>query len=123
MVQAVSAWAETQHRLLMLPAGLRQVRLQSECVRHEDLVENTTSWLRDFHARFNLRTRPGFPIEVRTPFLACTRLPLPMTACRFACTQLHWQCARQKLAPSQTDVQALTLTESMRQGFQGRGSP
>ncbi|KAK9843701.1 hypothetical protein WJX81_002991 [Elliptochloris bilobata] len=43
---------------------LCQVRLQSECVRHEDLVENTTSWLRDFQARFSLRTRPGFPIEV-----------------------------------------------------------
>ena len=53
------------------------MRLQSECVRHEDLVENTTSWLRDFQARFNLRTRPGFPIEARTPSLACHRLRHP----------------------------------------------
>jgi hypothetical protein len=43
------------------------VRTQSACVRHEDLVENTTSWLRDFQARFSLRARPGFPAEVRRP--------------------------------------------------------
>ena len=62
---------QSTYVMLMALCGC-QVRLQSECVRHEDLVENTTSWLRDFQARFNLRTRAGFPIEARAP-----RLPAP----------------------------------------------
>lgn len=78
--------------------GLLQVRLQSECVRHEDLVENTTSWLRDFQARFNLRTRPGFPIEARTQSLERRRLPLPVTACCFAWRARDW--LHHKYAPT-----------------------
>ena len=38
-------------------------------MRHEDLIENTTTWLLDFQEQFKLRTRPGFPIEV------CVALP------------------------------------------------
>lgn len=63
-----------------------QVREQSECVRHEDLVENTTSWLHEFQARFDLRTRPGFPIEARAASCgtrACyaARAPHAVTCC------------------------------------------
>ena len=47
-----------------------QVRYQSACVRHEDLIENTTTWLLDFQEQFKLPTRPGFPIEVRPGSLA-----------------------------------------------------
>ena len=48
-----------------------QVRHQSACVRHEDLIENTTTWLLDFQDQFKLRTRPGFPIEVTTLRPSC----------------------------------------------------
>jgi hypothetical protein len=35
------------------------------CVRHEDLIENTTTFLLDFQDQFRLRTKPGFPYEAR----------------------------------------------------------
>ena len=41
-----------------------QTRQQSICVRHEDVVDNTTTWLVDFQEQFGLATKPGFPIEV-----------------------------------------------------------
>ena len=41
-----------------------QTRQQSICVRHEDVVDNTTTWLVDFQEQFSLATKPGFPIEV-----------------------------------------------------------
>ena len=41
-----------------------QTRQQSICVRHEDVVDNTTTWLLDFQEQFGLATKPGFPIEV-----------------------------------------------------------
>ena len=41
-----------------------QTRQQSICVRHEDVVDNTTTWLVDFQEQFGVATKPGFPIEV-----------------------------------------------------------
>ncbi len=41
-----------------------QMRKQSVCVRHEDLIENTKEWLLDFQKQFNFKTKPDFPIEV-----------------------------------------------------------
>ena len=41
-----------------------QTRQQSICVRHEDVVDNTTTWLVDLQQQFGLATKPGFPIEV-----------------------------------------------------------
>ena len=46
-----------------------QTRQQSICVRHEDVVDNTTTWLMDFQEQFGLATKPGFPIEVLRPAL------------------------------------------------------
>ena len=50
-----------------------QTRQQSICVRHEDVVDNTTTWLMDFQEQFGLATKPGFPIEVLRPALPQTR--------------------------------------------------
>ncbi len=55
-----------------------QTRKQSVCVRHEDLIENTNSWLTDFQEQFKLETKPGFPIEVHS-FSKCFITPLCMT--------------------------------------------
>ena len=53
--------------ILVLSHVWMQTRQQSICVRHEDVVDNTTTWLMDFQEQFGLATKPGFPIEVRSP--------------------------------------------------------
>ncbi len=41
-----------------------QTRQQSICVRHEDVVDNTSTWLVNLQQQFGLTIKPGFPIEV-----------------------------------------------------------
>ena len=41
-----------------------QLRRQSACVRHEDMMENSDVFVVEMKDRFNLRTRPGFPVKV-----------------------------------------------------------
>ena len=53
--------------MLVLSRACVQTRQQSICVRHEDVVDNTTTWLMDFQEQFGLATKPGFPIEVPSP--------------------------------------------------------
>ncbi len=53
-----------KHLTYSTDAVCLQARQQSICVRHEDVVDNTTTWLVDFQEQFGLATKPGFPIEV-----------------------------------------------------------
>ena len=87
-------------------------------MRHEDLVENTTSWLREFQARFNLRTRPGFPIEARAPH---ARTPpwhatgcMTSEACRLLCACAVKVISKPRNSAANLSSQALALPELMR---------
>ena len=68
-----------------------QMRHQSACERHEDLIENTTTFLLDFQAQFHLRTKPGFPFEVGGHARPCSEFG-PSAASAGGVPVSHW-CA------------------------------
>lgn len=65
-----------------------QTRQQSICVRHEDVVDNTTTWLVDLQQQFGLATKPGFPIEVI--YMQSVNVPQPPVASLQLAVDLTW---------------------------------
>ena len=57
-------------------------------MRHEDLIENTTTFLLDFQEQFHLRTKPGFPYEVGS---------LARSMLSSSCQRLGGQCIHASL--------------------------
>lgn len=73
-------WGGAVRKLCAVP----QTRKQSICVRHEDLIENTKSWLVEFQEQFRLKTKPNFPIEVLTSLVTTDLIK--------CISQLHLTC-------------------------------
>ena len=73
-------WGAAVRKLCAVP----QTRKQSICVRHEDLIENTKSWLVEFQEQFRLKTKPNFPIEVITSLVTTDLIK--------CISQLHLTC-------------------------------